>query len=147
MKRSVYVKITIDITGDKIFFIARAEKIFNKRNNNIYENRLPALFDNFYPVDYGRDVLGKRQSRRNQNSGQLIAGAVAFIENTPDIVSGAYYSYHLYRTLIVFKFKTPWFQMSTEAMQSVLIMEYMKHAMGKTDTKGIGVLLDFMKWS
>jgi len=28
-----------------------------------------------------------------------------FIENTPDMVSGAYYSYHLYRTLILFKFK------------------------------------------
>jgi hypothetical protein len=45
----------------------------------------------------------------------------------------------------IFKDKSPWFQMSTEAMQSVLMMEYMKHAMGKTDAKGAVALLDFSK--
>ena len=45
----------------------------------------------------------------------------------------------------VFKDKSPWFQMSTEAMQSVLMMEYMKHAMGKSDEKVIVALLGFSK--
>ena len=33
----------------------------------------------------------------------------------------------------VFKDKKPWFQMSTESMQAVLMLEYMKHALGKRD--------------
>jgi hypothetical protein len=45
----------------------------------------------------------------------------------------------------VFKDRSPWFQMSTEAMQSVLMMEYMKHAMGKSDEKLIVALLGFSK--
>jgi hypothetical protein len=35
----------------------------------------------------------------------------------------------------VFKDKKPWFQMSTESMQAVLMAEYMKHALGKRDEK------------
>ena len=35
----------------------------------------------------------------------VIIKGVEFIENTPDIFSGAYYSYHLYRTLILFKYQ------------------------------------------
>jgi hypothetical protein len=31
--------------------------------------------------------------------------------------------------------------MSTEAMQSVLMVEYMKHAMGKSDAKAVVALL------
>ena len=45
----------------------------------------------------------------------------------------------------VFKDKSPWFQMSTEAMQSVLMMEYMKYALGKTDAEGVVALLDLRK--
>jgi len=41
----------------------------------------------------------------------------------------------------VFKDRSPWFQMSTEAMQSVLMAEYMKHAMGKSDTDVVVALL------
>jgi hypothetical protein len=41
----------------------------------------------------------------------------------------------------VFKDRSPWFQMSTEAMQSVLMVEYMKHAMGKSDTNVVVALL------
>ena len=41
----------------------------------------------------------------------------------------------------VFKDISPWFQMSTEAMQSVLMVEYMKHAMGKSDANVIVALL------
>ncbi|MGD8880640.1 MAG: hypothetical protein PVI82_02040 [Desulfobacterales bacterium] len=45
----------------------------------------------------------------------------------------------------IFKDKSPWFQMSMEAMQSALMMEYLKHATGKKDTKGVVAFLDFMK--
>jgi hypothetical protein len=45
----------------------------------------------------------------------------------------------------VFKDKSPWFQMSTEAMQSVLMVEYMKHAMGKSDTNVVVALLGLSK--
>jgi len=45
----------------------------------------------------------------------------------------------------VFEDPKPWFRMSTEAMQSVLMVEYMKHALGKTDTKGIVALLDLSR--
>lgn len=41
----------------------------------------------------------------------------------------------------VFKDRRPWFQMSTEAMRSVLMMEYMKHAIGKSDANVIVALL------
>ena len=42
----------------------------------------------------------------------------------------------------VFKDKKPWFQMSPAAMQSVLMIEYMKHALGKRDVAGIVALRD-----
>ena len=45
----------------------------------------------------------------------------------------------------VFKDRSPWFQMSTEAMRSVLMVEYMKHAMGKSDTNLVVALLDLSK--
>jgi hypothetical protein len=41
----------------------------------------------------------------------------------------------------VFKDRRPWFQMSTEAMQSVLMVEYMKHAMGKSNADMVVALL------
>ncbi|MGD8343268.1 MAG: hypothetical protein PVH53_06720 [Desulfobacterales bacterium] len=37
----------------------------------------------------------------------------------------------------VFKDKKPWLQMSTEAMQSVLMVEFLKHAMGKRDAQDV----------
>ena len=43
----------------------------------------------------------------------------------------------------VFKDRSPWFQMSTEAMQSVLMVEYMKNAIGKSDTTVVVALLGF----
>jgi hypothetical protein len=58
LKRSIYVKIVIDSSGDKNFFIAHAKASFNEKINNISENRLPVLFDNFYPLDSGRNGLG-----------------------------------------------------------------------------------------
>jgi len=45
----------------------------------------------------------------------------------------------------IFKDKNPWFQMSTEAKQSVLMMEYLKHAIGKTDAKDLAALLNFTR--
>jgi hypothetical protein len=45
----------------------------------------------------------------------------------------------------VFKDQSPWFQMSTQAMQSVLMMEYMKHTLGKTDAHGVVALLGLSK--
>jgi hypothetical protein len=45
----------------------------------------------------------------------------------------------------IFKDKSPWFQMSTEAKQSILMMEYMKYAIGKVDAKGVVALLDLSK--
>ncbi|MCK4985497.1 MAG: hypothetical protein KAS40_08270 [Desulfobacterales bacterium] len=45
----------------------------------------------------------------------------------------------------IFKDQSPWFQMSTEAKQSVLMMEYMKHALGKTDARAVVALLNFAK--
>ncbi len=45
----------------------------------------------------------------------------------------------------IFKDQSPWFQMSTEAKQSVLMMEYMKHALGKTETQAVVALLNFTK--
>ena len=45
----------------------------------------------------------------------------------------------------IFKDQSPWFQMSTEAKQSVLMMEYMKHALGKTDARAVVALLNFTK--
>jgi hypothetical protein len=45
----------------------------------------------------------------------------------------------------VFKDRDPWLQMSPKAMQSVLMVEYMKHAMGKSDANMILALLGFSK--
>jgi len=45
----------------------------------------------------------------------------------------------------IFKDKRPWFQMSTEAMQSVLMVEYIKYVLGKTDDKALIGLLDLPK--
>ncbi len=45
----------------------------------------------------------------------------------------------------VFKNKTPWLQMSTEAMQSVLMVEFMKHAIGKRDAQNVVALWDKAK--
>ena len=45
----------------------------------------------------------------------------------------------------VFKDQSPWFQMSTQAMQAVLMMEYMKHALGRTDAHGVVALLGLSK--
>lgn len=45
----------------------------------------------------------------------------------------------------IFKDKRPWFQMSTEAMQSVLMVEYIKYVLGKTDDKALIALLDLPK--
>ena len=42
----------------------------------------------------------------------------------------------------VFKDRSPWFQMSTEAMQSVLMVEFMKQAMGKSDANAVVALLN-----
>jgi hypothetical protein len=45
----------------------------------------------------------------------------------------------------VFKDKKPWFQMSTESMQAVLMAEYMKHALGKRDEKSAVALWGLSK--
>jgi hypothetical protein len=45
----------------------------------------------------------------------------------------------------IFKDQSPWFQMSTEAKQSVLMMEYMKYVLGKTDARAVVALLNFTK--
>lgn len=45
----------------------------------------------------------------------------------------------------VFKDKMPWFRMSTEAIQAVLMVEYLKHAMGKRNAKGLEGLWDLSK--
>ena len=45
----------------------------------------------------------------------------------------------------LFKDKKPWFQMSTEAMQAVLMVEYMKHAMGKRNAEAMVALWDLSK--
>ena len=41
----------------------------------------------------------------------------------------------------VFKDTSPWFQMSTEAMKSALMVEYLKHAIGKSDANVFVALL------
>jgi hypothetical protein len=41
----------------------------------------------------------------------------------------------------VFRDRSPWFQMSAEAMHSVLMLEYLKAIMGQTDAKWIGAFL------
>jgi hypothetical protein len=45
----------------------------------------------------------------------------------------------------VFIDRSPWFQMSAEAMQSVLMVEYLKHAIGKSDAKVVVALLGLSK--
>ena len=45
----------------------------------------------------------------------------------------------------IFKDKSPWYQMSTEAMQSVLMLEYIKKALGKTDDHALVALLNLPK--
>lgn len=42
----------------------------------------------------------------------------------------------------IFKDKKPWLQMSNEAMQSVLMVEFLKHAMGKRDALNLVALWD-----
>jgi hypothetical protein len=53
---------------------------------------------------YGRKLPRLADYLSDLNTPIIIKG-VEFIENTPDIFSGAYYSYHLYRTLILFKYQ------------------------------------------
>jgi len=53
---------------------------------------------------YGRKLPRLTDYLSDLNTPIIIKG-VEFIENTPDIFSGAYYSYHLYRTLILFKYQ------------------------------------------
>lgn len=50
------------------------------------DNRLPLWWEGLHKLDGPQMVRG-----------------IEFVENTPDMVSGAYYGYHLYRTLILFK--------------------------------------------
>ena len=45
----------------------------------------------------------------------------------------------------IFKDKSPWYQMSTEAMRSVLMVEYIKVVLGKTENKALIALLDLPK--
>ncbi len=45
----------------------------------------------------------------------------------------------------IFKDKKPWFQMSTEAMHAVLMVEFMKHSMGKRDAKDVVALRGLSK--
>lgn len=45
----------------------------------------------------------------------------------------------------IFKDKKPWFQMSAEAMQSVLMVEFLKHALGKRDAQYVVALGDKLK--
>ena len=45
----------------------------------------------------------------------------------------------------IFKDKSPWFQMSAEAMQSVLMVEYLKKTMGKRDAESVVAQHDFTK--
>ena len=45
----------------------------------------------------------------------------------------------------IFKDKKPWFQMSTQAMQSILMVEYMKQALGKRDAGHDVALWDLSK--
>jgi hypothetical protein len=45
----------------------------------------------------------------------------------------------------IFRDKKPWLQMSTEAMQSVLMKEFMKHAIGKRDAQNVVALWDKAK--
>ena len=42
----------------------------------------------------------------------------------------------------IFKDKSPWYQMSSEAMRSALMMEYVKVVLGKTENKALITLLD-----
>ena len=45
----------------------------------------------------------------------------------------------------IFEDKSPWYQMSTEAMQSALMVEYIKVVLGKTEDKVLIALLDLPK--
>ncbi len=45
----------------------------------------------------------------------------------------------------IFKDKSPWYRMSNEAMQSVLMLEYIKKVLGKTDDPALVALLNLPK--
>ena len=95
-----------------------------------------------YPDLPGMDTLSDAYAKiRAMSENELKEGIKIYLNNLENRYGRDYRPARTWSPKI-FKDQSPWLQMSTEAMQSVLMMEYMKYALGKTDAKGILALLD-----
>ena len=98
-----------------------------------------------YPSLPGINAFSNVYSKINAMSENELIDGIKIYLNTLENRYGRNYRPPRTWSPKIFKDKSPWFQMSTEAMQSVLMMEYLKYALGKVDTKGVVALLDLSK--
>jgi len=98
-----------------------------------------------YPSLPGIDAFSDAYSKINAMSENELREGIKVYLNTLENRYGRDYRPARTWSPKIFKDKSPWFQMSTAAMQSALMMEYMKYAIGKVDAKGVVALLDLSK--
>ena len=98
-----------------------------------------------YPSLPGINAFSNVYSKINAMSENELIDGIKIYLNTLENRYGRNYRPPRTWSPKIFKDKSPWFQMSTEAMQSVLMMEYLKYALEKVDTKGVVALLDLSK--
>lgn len=98
-----------------------------------------------YPSLPGINVFGEVFSKiKAMSQNKLREGIKIYLNNLENRYGHNYRPPRAWSPKI-FKNKNPWFQMSTEAKQSVLIMEYMKYAIGKADAKDLAALLNLSR--
>ncbi len=98
-----------------------------------------------YPDLPGMDVFSDAYAKiKAMSENELKDGIKIYLNNLKNRYGRDYRPARTWSPKI-FKDQSPWFQMSTEAMQSVLMKEYMKHTLGKTDAHGVVALLGLSK--
>jgi hypothetical protein len=123
------------INAVKNHHIHEGMKRFEKSFKEILE--YPALPD----ISVFSDAYSKIKALSEND---LKAGIKIYLDNLENRYGRDYRPPRTWSPMI-FKDKSPWFQMSTEAMQSVLMMEYLKYALGKTDAQGVVALFNLTK--
>ena len=123
------------INAAKNHHIHNGMKRFAKSFKEIMEN--PSL--------PGIDAFSDAYSKINAMSENELRAGIKVYLNTLENRYGRDYRPARTWSPKIFKDKSPWFQMSMEAKQSLLMMEYMKFAIGKVDAKGVVAHLDLTK--
>ena len=91
----------------------------------------------------GIDQFGRVYSKVNALSEEALRDRIKIYLGILQNRYGSEYRPSRAMSPLVFQDKSPWFQMTAEAMQSALMLEYLKAALGKTHPKRVEALLDF----